>query len=149
MLMDVKYVGYAVIAVLGGVVYSNPYAVERALMQAFSQSTAAQRLAVLYTQGTLLGFISKLIFKANAKLQRVRTAALQHLEVAKVDRLCSCSLVVPCSSIQSADALSGFRVSNEPVHVRTASTWLVTQALLAVAYESCTHQCLYAMLEKG
>jgi hypothetical protein len=56
--MDVKYAGIAIIAVLGGVVYSTSSAVERALMQAFSQSTAAQRLAVLYTQGTILGVVS-------------------------------------------------------------------------------------------
>jgi hypothetical protein len=49
--MDVKYTGFAVVAVLAGVIYSNSAAVERALMQAFSQSAAAQRLAVLYTQG--------------------------------------------------------------------------------------------------
>lgn len=52
--MDVKYVGVAIVAVLAGVIYSNSAAVERALMQALSQSTAAQRLAVLYTQGTNL-----------------------------------------------------------------------------------------------
>jgi hypothetical protein len=67
--MDVKYAGFAVIAVLGGVVYSNSSAVERALMQAFSQSTAAQRLAVLYTQGTHLGLVSKSWFQGDCELQ--------------------------------------------------------------------------------
>lgn len=52
--MDVKVVGFAIIAVLGGVIFSSSAALEKALMQAFSQSTAAQRLAVLYTQGTPL-----------------------------------------------------------------------------------------------
>lgn len=53
--MDAKYLGVAcaVCAIAVGILWVNSAAVERKLMQAFSQSTAAQRLAVLYTQGTL------------------------------------------------------------------------------------------------
>eukprot|EP00882_Tetradesmus_deserticola_P001942 GHRQ01002081.1.p1 GENE.GHRQ01002081.1~~GHRQ01002081.1.p1 ORF type:complete len:357 (+),score=115.04 GHRQ01002081.1:57-1127(+) len=50
MYVDVTHVGVAIIVVFGVVLFSNSAALEKALMQAFSQSTAAQRLAVLYTQ---------------------------------------------------------------------------------------------------
>jgi hypothetical protein len=123
--MDLKYASFAVVAVLGGVLYSNSAAVERALMQAFSQSTAAQRLAVLYTQGVL----SQRSDVRTQQLQRVvHSTAFQPMMERKVHMLDLYPLRVPCSSIQPTDALSRSRVSNAHAYVCSQSPCHVSHA---------------------